>query len=63
MGELDLTLGAVELGVIVATMLYGMALVQGYSYAFRCAQDPRWIQIIVIFLGHVILPLVLTLLP
>jgi hypothetical protein len=56
MGELDFTLGAVELGVIVATMLYGMALVQGYGYAFKCAHDPRWIQVIVVFLGHVILP-------
>jgi hypothetical protein len=53
MGELDLTLGAVEIGIILATMAYGMTIVQSHSYANRCGQDPLWMKLVVLFLGYV----------
>jgi hypothetical protein len=37
--SMDLTLGVTEVGVLVATMLYGMALLQAYTYAMNCSSD------------------------
>jgi hypothetical protein len=37
--SMDLTLGVTEIGVLVATMLYGMALLQAYTYAMNCSSD------------------------
>ena len=41
--QLDLTLGAVEIGALISCMLYGAVTVQLYTYSGRCKNDPMWL--------------------
>ncbi|KAF9564952.1 hypothetical protein CPC08DRAFT_705016 [Agrocybe pediades] len=45
----DLTLGAVEIGVLVSTFLFGVVTVQCYVYAFRFPKDPLFLKFLVPF--------------
>jgi hypothetical protein len=57
MGALDESLGAVELGILVATMLYGMSLVQAYRYfSINNKSDTLAIKLMVVFLWFVLVP-------
>jgi hypothetical protein len=53
--HLGLTLGALELGILIATFLYGMAFVQGYRYTLSAARatDAWWMRMLVSFLAYV----------
>jgi hypothetical protein len=44
---LDLSLGAVEMGVLLTSVLYGMSLVQTYTYAMHCRGDRMWVMALV----------------
>jgi hypothetical protein len=48
--------GAVEIGVLLSTMLYGMTLVQTYIYALNSSKDPRSFKIIVYSILSVNMP-------
>lgn len=41
--QLDTTLGAIEVGVLLSSMLYGMVTVQMYTYSGKCKKDPLWL--------------------
>ena len=45
--ELDLTLGAVQIGGLISCMLYGAVTVQLYTYSKRCKDDPTWLVVLV----------------
>jgi hypothetical protein len=45
--ELGLTLGVIEIGVLMSTLLYGMTLVQTYIYAMSSSQDRIWMKLFV----------------
>jgi hypothetical protein len=42
--KLDLSLGAIEIGVLVSTLLYGMTAVQSYTYFASSAPDRMWLK-------------------
>ncbi|EED85479.1 predicted protein [Postia placenta Mad-698-R] len=48
MTSLDLTGGAVEVGILISVFLYGVATVQAYIYIRSSAQDPLWLRLLVI---------------
>lgn len=45
--ELDLTLGAAEIGALAGSMLYSAVTVQMYTYSGRCKGDPMWLIVLV----------------
>lgn len=45
--DLTLTLGVVEIGVLLSSLLYGMSLVQTYIYATNCKSDSIWLKTVV----------------
>ena len=47
MSPLDLSLGAVELGVLVSTVLFGVATTQAWLYLERNFKDALYIRIMV----------------
>jgi hypothetical protein len=49
---LDLSLGTVEFGILIATLLYGMSLVQTYTYFFSSLHDKIWLKAIVFLLWY-----------
>jgi hypothetical protein len=53
--SLDLSLGAIELGCLIAALLYGMFLVQLYMYALSCAKDRRWLKLLVALVWFVLI--------
>jgi hypothetical protein len=44
MPKLDFTMGAIEIGVLVSTLLYGMTVVQSYIYFASNAPDRLWLK-------------------
>jgi hypothetical protein len=44
---LDLSLGAVEMGVLLTSALYGISVVQTYIYATSCRGDKMWVKALV----------------
>jgi hypothetical protein len=44
---LGLTLGVLEMGVIVSTLLYGMSTVQVLTYSQESRKDARWLRALV----------------
>jgi hypothetical protein len=44
---LDLSVGALEIGVLLSTVLYGVATVQAWLYTERNFKDPIWLRIMV----------------
>ncbi|KAF9468249.1 hypothetical protein BDZ94DRAFT_1154223 [Collybia nuda] len=46
-GSLDLEIGAVEIGILISTFLYGIATVQTYIYFRESTRDPRWLRAMV----------------
>jgi hypothetical protein len=42
-----LSLGAIEVGVLLSSLLYGMSLVQAYNYAINCTGDHAWLKAMV----------------
>ncbi|KAH9918664.1 uncharacterized protein B0H18DRAFT_882644 [Fomitopsis serialis] len=49
MASIDLTAGAVEVGIVISTFLYGIATVQAYIYSRSNHQDPLWLKSLVRF--------------
>ena len=47
MSEQALRLGAVEVGVLLSTFLYGIATLQAFLYIERSAGDSRYTRILV----------------
>jgi uncharacterized protein (DUF983 family) len=47
MSALDLSIGAVEIGVLFSTLLYGIVTVQVYLYTEGNFKDPLWLRIMV----------------
>ncbi|KII91098.1 hypothetical protein PLICRDRAFT_39708 [Plicaturopsis crispa FD-325 SS-3] len=47
LSETDLTLGALEIGALLATCLYGVTTVQVYIYARGSVQDRLWVRSLV----------------
>jgi hypothetical protein len=45
--DLGLSLGAIEIGALVSTLLYGMALVQTYIYATSSPHDRVYLKLFV----------------
>jgi uncharacterized membrane protein (DUF485 family) len=45
--SLPLSLGAIQIGVLFATLFYGMTFVQTYIYTLSCSQDRVWLKIFV----------------
>ncbi|OCH89344.1 hypothetical protein OBBRIDRAFT_794379 [Obba rivulosa] len=45
--SLNDTLGAVELGILISTMLYGMSTIQVFSYLEIGKRDSRWLKLFV----------------
>jgi hypothetical protein len=43
------TLGAIEIGVLLASVLYGVMCVQAYNYAMHTISDQSWIRYMVGF--------------
>jgi hypothetical protein len=54
MPKLDSSMGAIEIGVLVSTLFYGMAVVQSYTYFASSAPDRTWLKsfVGVIMLAH-----------
>ncbi|KAF5365650.1 hypothetical protein D9758_003161 [Tetrapyrgos nigripes] len=63
MGEFDNTLGALAVGFVVASMLFGIMSVQSYRYFQLYIKDPVWLKALVailwildtvqiVFIGH-----------
>ncbi|KAJ7223130.1 hypothetical protein GGX14DRAFT_426920 [Mycena pura] len=44
LSQLDLTIGALEVGVLISSTLWGITTVQAYIYATTPSKDPRWIK-------------------
>jgi len=57
--SLDLSLGAIEVGCLIATVLYGVATMQAYIYARNCADDPLVFKVgvLLIWLAETLLTL------
>jgi len=49
MSTLDLTLGALEIGVLMSTVLYGVLTAQAFVFSGRSTEDPLWLRIMVSF--------------
>jgi len=47
MSTLDLTLGALEIGVLMSTVLYGVLTAQAFVFSGRSTEDPLWLRIMV----------------
>jgi hypothetical protein len=45
--SLDLSLGAIEIGVLLASILYGMSIVLGFVYASASEKDAIWLKLLV----------------
>jgi hypothetical protein len=41
------TLGAIELGILFSSVLYGVTCVQAYNYAMHTVGDRTWIRVLV----------------
>jgi hypothetical protein len=50
---LDLTLGAANIGTLVATLLFGMFLIQLYIYALSCTSDRPWLKLLITAAGFI----------
>jgi hypothetical protein len=46
---LDLSLGAVEMGVLISSVFYGNLVVQCYLYSQSTIKDRLWIKLLVGF--------------
>ncbi|KAF7331478.1 hypothetical protein MKEN_00026600 [Mycena kentingensis (nom. inval.)] len=49
--DLDMSLGAYELGVLIAYILFGIAIMQTYVYFMRFTRDSRLLRALVAFVG------------
>jgi len=49
MSILDLTIGALEIGILLSTVLYGILTLQAYRYTEGQTKDPLWIPVMVTF--------------
>jgi len=47
MSTLDLTLGALEVSIILSTILYGISILQVFLYSERGFKDPLWLRSLV----------------
>jgi hypothetical protein len=47
MDFLDVTLGALEIGGFLSTVLYGIVVVQFYLYLRGGSRDPLWVRAVV----------------
>jgi hypothetical protein len=47
MTSLDSTLGALEIGILIGTTLYGISTVQVFLYTERNFKDPLWLRVMV----------------
>jgi hypothetical protein len=52
--SLDLSLGAIEIGVLLASILYGMSIILGFIYASASAKDTLWLKLLVSAVWYVI---------
>jgi hypothetical protein len=50
---LDLTLGAANVGTLVATLLFGMFLIQLHIYASSCTSDRLWLKLLITAAGFI----------
>jgi hypothetical protein len=46
--SVGLTLGAIEIGVLVSSVLWGCMCVQTYMYASRPTKDPLTLELLVV---------------
>jgi hypothetical protein len=47
--ELGTSLGAIELGVLISTVLYGNLIVQMYAYFHQTVKDRSWLRMAVVW--------------
>lgn len=50
---LDLSLGAIEVAVLLASVLYGLVLIQTYVYALSCKSDRPALKLVVALIAYV----------
>jgi hypothetical protein len=47
MSTLDMTLGVLEVPILISSVLYGATCLQTYLYTERSFRDPRWLHFMV----------------
>jgi hypothetical protein len=47
------TLGAIEIGVLLSSVLYGVTCVQAYNYAMHTVCDRLWVRVVVAVVMYV----------
>jgi len=47
MSKLDLSLGALEVSILISTILYGISILQVFLYSERGFKDPLWLRTLV----------------
>ncbi|KAF8586983.1 hypothetical protein K439DRAFT_1631103, partial [Ramaria rubella] len=47
MSTLGVTLGALEVSILISTILYGVTILQTFLYTAKSFKDPRWLHIMV----------------
>ncbi|KAF8576575.1 hypothetical protein K439DRAFT_1640407 [Ramaria rubella] len=45
--NINLSIGAVEVGTLISSVLYGVATLQPFSYAGSGLKDPLWLRVMV----------------
>jgi hypothetical protein len=50
----DVSLGAIEMGMMISAVLFGMVTSQVHMYAVGCRKDRTWMKILVLFVWSVV---------